>query len=80
MVLNAKGSELTWHINMFNKIINYLRQVDIKFKEEDKAWMLPNSLPDSYHNLVTTLMRGEETLELKKITSVALAFNKRTKA
>ena len=34
----------------------------MKFKEEDMSLMLLNSLPESYNNLVTTLMWGKETL------------------
>ena len=42
--------------------------------------ILVNSLPESYENLVTTLMWGKETLELEDITSALLAFNQRKKA
>ena len=42
-------------------------RVDVTFEYEDKALMLLNSLPTSptYKNLVTTLMWGKETLDLK---------------
>ena len=65
---------------MFNKIINDLRRVYVKFKEEDMTLMLLNSLLKSYDNLVTTLMWGKETLELEGITSALLAFHQRRKA
>jgi hypothetical protein len=53
----AEGSDLSQHINVFNQIIDDLKKVDVKFKDEDKALMLLNSLPTSstYENLVTTL-------------------------
>jgi hypothetical protein len=53
----AEGSDLSQHINTFNQIIGDLKRVDVKFKDEDKALMLFNSLPTSstYENLVTTL-------------------------
>ncbi|KAL6341882.1 hypothetical protein AAG906_038127 [Vitis piasezkii] len=35
------------HINVFNQIISDLKRVDVKFKNEDKALMLLNSLPAS---------------------------------
>ena len=78
----AEGSDLSQHINVFNYIINDLKQVNVKFKDEDKALMLLNSLPASstYENLVTTLMWGKETLELEDIISVLLSFNQRKKA
>ena len=61
----AEGSALDQHINVFNKIISDLNRVDVKFEEEDKVLILLNSLPESYDNLVTTLMSGKETLELE---------------
>ena len=51
----------------------------MKFEEKDKALILLNSLPKSYDNLVTTLMWGKETLELKEIISALLSFNQRKK-
>ena len=52
----------------------------MKFKEEDMTLILLNSLPESYDNLVTTLMWGKETLELEEITGALLSFNQRKKA
>ena len=57
----VEGSALDQHINVFNRIISELNQVNVKF-EEDMAMILLNSLPESYENLVTTLMWGKETL------------------
>ena len=58
----AEGSALDQHINVFNQIISDLNRVDVKFEEEDMALILLNSPPESYDNLVTTLMWGKETL------------------
>ena len=52
----------------------------MKFEEEDMALILMNSIPESYDNLVTTLMWGNEILKLEEITCVLLAFNQRKKA
>ena len=52
----------------------------MKFEEEDMALTLLNSLPESYENLVTTLMWGKETRELEEITGVLITFNQRRKA
>ena len=38
------------------------------------------SLPESYDNLVTTLMWGKETLEFEEITGALLSFNQRKKS
>ena len=78
----VEGSNISQHINVFNQIISDLKRIDVKFEDEDKALMLLNSLPASfmYENLVTTLMWGKETLDLKEITSILLEFNQRKKA
>ena len=76
----AEGLTLDQHINMFNYIINDMNRVDVKFEEEDMALILLNSLPESYDNLVTSLMWEKETLELEEITCALLSFNQRKKA
>ncbi|RVW71367.1 Retrovirus-related Pol polyprotein from transposon TNT 1-94 [Vitis vinifera] len=49
----VEGSDLSQHINVLNHIISDLKQIDVKFEDEDKALMLLNSLPASstYENL-----------------------------
>ena len=76
----AEGSALDQHINMFNQIISDLNRVDVKFEDEDMALILLNSLPESYDNLVTTLMWGKETLELVEITGALLSSNQKKKS
>ena len=44
------------------------------------ALILLNSLPESYNNLITTLMWEKETLELEEIIGALLSFNQRKKA
>ena len=51
----------------------------MKCEEEDMTLILLNSLLESYDNLVTALMWGKETLQLKEIISALLAFNQRRK-
>ena len=45
-----------------------------------KFMILLNSLPESYDNLITTLMWGKETLELEEITCALLSINQMKKA
>jgi hypothetical protein len=61
----VEGTDLSQHINVLNQIIGYLKRVDVKFEDEDKALMLLNSLPtfSTYENLVTTLTWRKVTLE-----------------
>jgi hypothetical protein len=77
----AKDSNLSQHINVFNQIISNLKSLDVKFKDEDKALMLLNSLPTSsmYENFVTTLTWGKETLKLEDVIGALLAFHQRKK-
>ena len=56
----AEGLVQDQHINVFNNIISDLNRVDVKCEEEDMALILLNSLPESYENLVTTLMWGKK--------------------
>ena len=76
----TKGLALHQHIDVFNQIISDMNLVDVKFEEEDMTLILLNSLPESYDNLVTTLMWGKEILKLEEITGALLAFNQRRKA
>ena len=46
--------------------------IDIKFEDEDKAMMLLTSLSAPYEHLVTTLLYGKETLELKEVSGTLL--------
>ncbi|KAJ9693431.1 hypothetical protein PVL29_012276 [Vitis rotundifolia] len=78
--LEAKATA-TIKLCLDDDIISGLKRIDVKFKDEDKALMLLNSLPASstYENLITTLMWGKETLDWEEITSVLLRFNQRKK-
>jgi len=77
----SEGTNLNQHMNVFNRIVNYLKRIDVKFNDKDKLLMLLNSPPTSptYKNLVTTLMWGKETLILKEIIRALLSFNLRKK-
>ena len=68
----AKGADLAQHVHTFNKIINDLLQINIKFDDENKAMILLSSLPASYEHLVTTLLWGKETLEFEEISGALL--------
>ncbi|KAK0597034.1 hypothetical protein LWI29_021128 [Acer saccharum] len=52
------GMSINNHINMFNKILADLLNLDEHFSEEDKALLLINSLHDEYDHLSTTLFMG----------------------
>ena len=43
----VEGPALDQHINVFYQSISDLNRVDVKFEEEDMAFMLLNSIPQS---------------------------------
>jgi len=68
-----EGTAMLEHLNFFNKVISELLAVDVKIDEDDKALILPSSLPESYVHIVTTMLYGKKTLILKEITSTLLS-------
>ena len=59
------------HLDAYDKILAYLRTLDVKITDEDKAPFLLNSLPEKYDHLSTTLLYGKKTIsyELENIMS-----------
>jgi hypothetical protein len=53
-----------------------LKKFGVNLEEKDNAILLLASLPTSFNHLVTTLMYGNETLELKEVTSALLSHSK----
>ena len=60
------------HLNFFSKVISEFLPVDVNIEVEDKALILPSSLPQSCDHIVTIMLYGKETLILKEITSTLL--------
>lgn len=55
-------SSITYHIDVFNKIILNLKDINVELDDEDKAILLLCSLPSSYKHLVDTLMYRRQPL------------------
>lgn len=53
-----EGSNLQQHLNAFNQIISDLARLDVKIKDEDKAYIMLRSLPSYYEHLVKTFTYG----------------------
>jgi len=56
-----EGDDIMEHLNIFNRCINDLLRVEVKYEEEDKALLLLRSLPLSFKHFRTALMFGKET-------------------
>ena len=61
------------YLNLFNKVISELLDVDVKINEEDKMLILLSLLPQSYDYTVTTMLYDKETLILEEVTLTLLS-------
>ncbi len=50
-----EGEDLFTHINMVKAIVDQLRSIEVKIKDEDVYMVFLMSLPPSFDNLVTAL-------------------------
>ncbi|KAK8934286.1 hypothetical protein KSP39_PZI015019 [Platanthera zijinensis] len=76
-----KGVSIDDHLNEFTKLLADLFNLDEEVKDEDKALLLLNSLPDSYENFIMTLIHGTDVLEYGEVTTALLnhEFRRRDK-
>lgn len=68
------------HLDEFNRIVTELASLDEKIEEEDKALLLLASLPESFDNIVTTLLFGKDTLKLDDVIGSLLINDARRKS
>ncbi|VFQ83578.1 unnamed protein product [Cuscuta campestris] len=68
----AEEANFNGHLDEFNKITTELESIDVKIEEDDKAVLLLASLPSSFHNIVTTLLFGKETLKFDEVVAALL--------
>ncbi|KAM7459649.1 hypothetical protein LguiA_033944 [Lonicera macranthoides] len=73
----GEGGNLMDHMNKFHGLVDQLKKVDVKIEEEDEALLLLTSLPDSYENIVTTVLYGKDTLKMVDVESTLLSNDKR---
>ena len=66
------------HLNDYNKIHTDLQNLDVDISDEDKAFFLLNSRSDTYDNLITTLLYGNDEIKFDDVTN-ALANNEYNK-
>ncbi|GKC00712.1 hypothetical protein Tco_0986848 [Tanacetum coccineum] len=61
------GRKISEHIDEFNKIVLDLKNIEVKFEDENLALLLLTSLPASYEHFVDTLLYGREALTLEDV-------------
>ena len=75
-----EGDDLMEHLKVFNRCINDLLRVEVKYEEEDKALLLLRSLPASFKHFRTTLMFGKETLRFEEVVQDIISHVKMNKS
>jgi hypothetical protein len=63
----CEGISLSEHLNDYNKILADLKNLDVEIGDEDKAFLLLNSLPDIYDHLITTLLYGKDEIKFDDV-------------
>lgn len=53
-------------LNIFKKILDQLKKVDVKINEEDRILLLFISLVDSYNNFIEMILSGNDTKQVKE--------------
>ena len=68
------------HMNNYTKFLADLVNMDIAIKEEDKAVILLNSLPDEeYKTFILTLINGKQTLNYSDVSATLVNYKARRK-
>lgn len=63
----TEDKSLIEQVDMFNKLILDLENIDVNIDDEDQAVMLPSSLPKSYTHFKETLIYGRESLTFEEV-------------
>ena len=74
-----QGTTMNAHITVFNQLVAYLLNLDLKFEDEDLALMLLSSLPDAFEHLETTLLHEKENVSLDVCSDLYMNLRKQDK-
>ena len=74
-----EGDDIIEHLNVFNRYINDLLRVEVKYEEEDKAFLLLQSLLLSFKHFRTIFMFGKETLRFEEVVQDIISHIKMNK-
>ena len=67
-----EGTKMIGHLEEFNELLVELENLEEIIKDEDKALILMNSLPESYEPFMTTWIYGRETIKYDEISSTLM--------
>ena len=57
------------HLNSFNKNLADLQNLNVEIDDEDKVFLLLNSLSESYEHLTTTLLYGKDEIKFNDVSN-----------
>ncbi|OAE23044.1 hypothetical protein AXG93_3571s1070 [Marchantia polymorpha subsp. ruderalis] len=63
----VEGKYLMEHLDEFNKLIVDLKNIDMKYDDEDQELVLLYSFPRSYEHMVDILQHGRKEIILDKV-------------
>jgi hypothetical protein len=76
-----EGTKVVDHLNTFNTLIVQLTSMEVKFEDKDMAITLLCSLPESWHNLVTSIsFRSIDVLDYDYVVGALLVEEMRRKS
>jgi hypothetical protein len=76
-----EGTKIVDHLNTFNTLIVQLISMEVKFEDEDKAITLLCLLPESWDNLVTSIIfSSTKVLDYDSVVGALLAKEMRRKS
>ena len=63
------GISMSKHLNDYNKKLADLQNLEVEIKDEDKALLLLNSLPDTYDHLIITLLYRKNEIKFNDVSN-----------
>ena len=75
-----EGGDVMEHLNEFNRCVNDLLRVEVKYEEDDKALLLLWSLSSPFKHFRTTYMFDEEAYRFEEVVQDIISHVKMNKS